>query len=57
MQKITGIYSRYQYESLQKRLDIDKLIMVNLPLKCEQVFPCRIWQALMQTSALNTLFA
>ena len=43
MQNFTGIYIPYQYENLQIRLDIDKLICVNLHLSCEQVFPLDVY--------------
>ena len=33
-----GIYSRYQYESLQNRLDTNKLIMFKLNFMFDQVF-------------------
>ena len=43
VKKFTGFYSSYQYKNLQKRLEIDKLILVNLHLKYEQVFPHAVY--------------
>ena len=40
---LTGIYSPYQYENFQIRLDIDKLIWDNLHSSCEQVFPFAVY--------------
>ena len=58
VQKFTGIYSPYQYENLQIRLYINKLIWVILHLSFVTFFSfCRIWQVLVQFFALNTLFS